>query len=155
MFMVIYSKLWLPPPLQSPVRQKFLWNPVFWELHQDILLHVMPMTAQGYGQCVRLLLEWGAATEMLSGGLRMSALHLAAQVTWVAFWLHCMQLHAGLWCLTSYLTLFWCLQLCEMTMSLFEEGNTECVAALLAVGANVRAVNARGQVVLSPLVWSE
>ena len=39
-----------------------------------------------------------------------------------------------------------------MTMSLFEEGNTECVAALLAVGANVRAVNARGQVVLSPLV---
>ena len=35
---------------------------------------------QGYGQCVRLLLDWGAATEMLSGGLRMSALHLAAQV---------------------------------------------------------------------------
>ena len=28
-----------------------------------------------------------------------------------------------------------------------QEGNTECVAALLAVGANVRAVNARGQVV--------
>ena len=30
-----------------------------------------------------------------------------------------------------------------------QEGNTECAAALLAVGANVRAVNARGQVVVS------
>ena len=39
-----------------------------------------------------------------------------------------------------------------MTMRMFEEGNTECVAALLAVGANVRAVNARGQVVPSLLL---
>ena len=35
---------------------------------------------QGYSHCVRLLLDWGAATEVLSGGLRMAALHLAAQV---------------------------------------------------------------------------
>ena len=50
---------------------------------------------------------------------------------------------------------FWCFQLFEMTMRMFEEGNTECVAALLAVGANVRAVNARGQVLPSLLLWSE
>jgi cation transport ATPase len=36
---------------------------------------------QGYSDCVRLLLHWGAGTEMLSGDHRMTALHLAAQVT--------------------------------------------------------------------------
>ena len=34
----------------------------------------------------------------------------------------------------------------QMNTIVDQEGNTECVAALLGVGANVRAVNARGQV---------
>ena len=52
--------------------------------HEDVFANDSDDLAQGYGQCVRLLLEWGAATEMLSGGLRMSALHLAAQVRYLS-----------------------------------------------------------------------
>ena len=33
----------------------------------------------GYSDCVRILLQFGASTEMLMGAMKMSALHLAAQ----------------------------------------------------------------------------
>ena len=108
---------------------------------------------------------------MLSGGLRMSALHLAAQVkSLTPHIVPSLDVHKCRQCWAFFTPWYACrivmFNIIFDTYDIYlyiwnvwngngnevdgvQEGNTECAAALLAVGANVRAVNARGQVVVS------
>jgi hypothetical protein len=54
----------------------FCWNV---QLFSETPLHTA--AAMGYEDCVKLLVDHGACLEVLMGAMKMTALHLAAQVS--------------------------------------------------------------------------